>query len=54
MKKILALGALALLLGGCATNKPDRQTAQAQSSAAAAAAIMGYHGPIREEPADGR
>jgi hypothetical protein len=49
MNNILALGALVLLLGGCAANRPE-----AQSSAAAAAAIMGYHGPIREEPAYGR
>ena len=50
MIKIFALGLLAVWLSGCAQ---PRQAAgnepSADPSAAAAAAMMGYHGPLRAE-----
>ena len=56
MKKLIALGLMAVLLGACAAPKEtaangppaDTQSA-ADASAAAAAAMMGYHGPLRHE-----
>jgi hypothetical protein len=50
MNKLIALGLLAMALSGCAD---PAQTAgderSADRSAAAAAAMMGYHGPLRHE-----
>jgi hypothetical protein len=50
MNKIFALGLVTALLTGCAAvpeTPPDAPTTDA--SAAAAAAMMGYHGPLRRE-----
>jgi len=46
MNKLIALSLLAAVLNGCAD--PAR-TASEDRSAAAAAAMMGYHGPLRHE-----
>ena len=50
MHKLLALGFAVALLGACAA-PPDTEPAERSrdASAAAAAAIMGYHGPLRRE-----
>ena len=54
MNRLLALAALALIVGGCATTAPDRRAESGiKPSAAVAAAIMGYHGPLRPEPVYG-
>ena len=50
MNNLIALGLLAALLSGCA--EPAATAANERSgdaSAAAAAAMMGYHGPLRRE-----
>jgi hypothetical protein len=50
MNNLIALGLLAALLSGCAepaATAADERSADA--SAAAAAAMMGYHGPLRRE-----
>ena len=50
MNKMIALGLLATLLNGCADPAPTAgEELSADRSAAAAAAMMGYHGPLRRE-----
>jgi hypothetical protein len=50
MHKLIALGLLAAVLNGCADPAPTAgEERSADRSAAAAAAMMGYHGPLRHE-----